>query len=187
MAQTVESAYSVGDQGSIPGLGRSPGEGNSNPLQNSCLENPMGWGAWQATVHGVTKSQTWLSDFSHSWTFLIKWYQNFCYYGEESWQTELELPLWKRSGRRAKRLWAETPTPETVFQGRNLQVKTIRNCLRAISLVLISHLVTQFNFFNVYIFIFINIEMHGKDWNRRQRNKQFKIMAFEIRADPAPL
>ena len=41
--------------GSIPGSGRSPGEGNSNPLQNSCLENPMGRGAWRATVHGVTK------------------------------------------------------------------------------------------------------------------------------------
>ena len=94
-----------------------------------------------------------IKTFFISWTFLIKWYQNFCYYGEESWQMELELPLWKRSGRRAKRLWAETPTPETVFQGRNLQVKTIRNCLRAISLVLISHLVTQFNFF-MFIFSF---------------------------------
>ena len=41
-----------------PGLGRSPGEGNGNPLQYSCLENPMDRGAWQAAVHGVTKSQT---------------------------------------------------------------------------------------------------------------------------------
>ena len=46
------------DAGSIPGLGRSPGEGNVNPLQNSCLENPMDGGAWQATVHRVTKSET---------------------------------------------------------------------------------------------------------------------------------
>ena len=46
-----------------PGSGRSPGEGNSNPLQYSCLENPMDRGAWQATVHEVTKSQTWLSDW----------------------------------------------------------------------------------------------------------------------------
>ena len=50
---------SVGDTrdlASIPGLGRSPGEGNDNPLQYSCLENPMDRGAWQATVHGVIKS-----------------------------------------------------------------------------------------------------------------------------------
>ena len=44
------------------GLGRSPGEGNGNPLQYSCLEDPMDREAWQATVHGVTKSETWLSD-----------------------------------------------------------------------------------------------------------------------------
>ena len=43
------------DMGLIPGLGRSPGEGNGYPLQDSCLENPMDRGAWRATVHGVTK------------------------------------------------------------------------------------------------------------------------------------
>ena len=65
MAQTVKaSVYNAGDLGSIPGLGRSPGEGNGNPLQYSCLENPTDRGAWQATVHGVAKSQTRLSDFS---------------------------------------------------------------------------------------------------------------------------
>ena len=52
------SAYNSGDLGSIPGLGRSPGEGNGNPLQDSCLENSMDGGAWWATVHGVTKSRT---------------------------------------------------------------------------------------------------------------------------------
>ena len=52
-----ESAYNAGDQGSIPGSGRSPGEGNGNPLQYSCLENPMDGGGWQATVHGIAKSQ----------------------------------------------------------------------------------------------------------------------------------
>ena len=52
------SACNVGDPGSIPGLGRSPGEGNGNPLQYSCLENPMDGGAWKATVHGVAKSRT---------------------------------------------------------------------------------------------------------------------------------
>ena len=59
-----------GDLGSILGLGRSPGEGNDNPLQYSCLENPMNGGAWWATVHGVAKSQTRLSNFTHSLTFL---------------------------------------------------------------------------------------------------------------------
>ena len=57
-----ESACNVGDPGSIPGLGRSPGEGNGNPLQYSCLENPMDRGAWRAAVHGVAKSQTQLSN-----------------------------------------------------------------------------------------------------------------------------
>ena len=46
---------SAGDTGSIPGLGRSPGEGNGNPFHCFCLGNPMNRGAWQATVHGVTK------------------------------------------------------------------------------------------------------------------------------------
>ena len=50
------------DVGSASGPGRSPGEGDGNPLQYSCLENPMDTGAWRATVHGVTKSQTRLSD-----------------------------------------------------------------------------------------------------------------------------
>ena len=52
----------IRDAGSIPGSGRSPGEGNGNPLQYSCLENPMDGGAWWATVHRVTKSQTQLSN-----------------------------------------------------------------------------------------------------------------------------
>ena len=53
-----ESACNVGDTGLIPGLERFPGEGNGNPLQYSCLENPMDGGTWQATAHGVAKSQT---------------------------------------------------------------------------------------------------------------------------------
>ena len=56
-----ESTCNAADPGSIPGWGRSPGEGNSNPLQYSFLENPMDRGAWWATVHRVTKSQTRLS------------------------------------------------------------------------------------------------------------------------------
>ena len=58
-----ESACNAGDLGSIPGLGRSPGEGNGYPLQYSCLENLMDRGAWQAIVHGVSKNQTRLSNF----------------------------------------------------------------------------------------------------------------------------
>ena len=59
-----EAACNAGDPGLIPGLGRSPGEGNGNPLQYSCLENPMDTGAWQPTVHGIAKSQTQLSDLA---------------------------------------------------------------------------------------------------------------------------
>ena len=50
-----ESAYNSGDPGLIPGLGRSPREGNGNPFQYSCLENPKGKGAWWATVHAVPR------------------------------------------------------------------------------------------------------------------------------------
>ena len=70
VAQTVKClAYNVGDLGSIPGLGRSSGEGNGNPLQDSCLEHPMDRGAWWATVHRVTKSRTQLSNFTFSLHF----------------------------------------------------------------------------------------------------------------------
>ena len=54
----TENVGDAGDPGSIPGLGRSLGEGNGYPLQYSCLENPTGRGAWQATVHAVAKSRT---------------------------------------------------------------------------------------------------------------------------------
>ena len=53
-----EFACNTGDPGSILGLGKSPGEGNGNPLQYSCLENSMDRGAWWVTVHGVAKNQT---------------------------------------------------------------------------------------------------------------------------------
>ena len=58
-----ESACNVGDVGSIPGSGRSLGEGNGNPHQYSCQENPMDREAWRATVHWVAKSQTRPSDY----------------------------------------------------------------------------------------------------------------------------
>ena len=64
-----ESACNAGDLGSIPGSGRSPAEGNGNPLKYSCLENSMDRGAWWAIVHGITKSQTQLSDLTLSLFF----------------------------------------------------------------------------------------------------------------------
>ena len=63
-SEVKASARNAGDLSSISGLGRFPGEGNGNPLQYSCLENPMGGGAWWAIVHGVAKSWTQLSDFT---------------------------------------------------------------------------------------------------------------------------
>ena len=62
MVSGKESACQAGDTGLIAGSGRSPGEGNGNPVQYSCLGNLMDRGAWRATVHGVTESQTWLSN-----------------------------------------------------------------------------------------------------------------------------
>ena len=61
-SDSKEPTCNAGDPGSIPGLGRSPERGHGNPLQCSCLENPMDRGAWRSTVHGVTKSWTQLSD-----------------------------------------------------------------------------------------------------------------------------
>ena len=71
-------ACNVGDLGSIPGLGRSPGEGNGNPLQYSCLENPMDRGAWRATVHRVAKSPTRLSNFTSLIFVLVMLYSFQC-------------------------------------------------------------------------------------------------------------
>ena len=63
MAQTVKNQPAKwGDLGSVPGWGRSPGEGNGNPLQYICLENPIDRGAWRAIVHGVARSWTRLSN-----------------------------------------------------------------------------------------------------------------------------
>ena len=67
-SDSKEPTCNAGDPGSIPGLGRSTGERNGNPLQYSCLENPMDGGASRATVHGVTKSRTQLSCFTFTYT-----------------------------------------------------------------------------------------------------------------------
>ena len=69
-SEVKASACSAGDLGSIPGSGRSPGEGNGNPLQYSCLENPMDGGAWWATVYRVAKSRTRLSDLTFTFLYV---------------------------------------------------------------------------------------------------------------------
>ena len=73
-SDSKESLCNAGDLSPILGLGKSPGEENGNPLQYSCLENPMDGGAWWAAVHGVAKSRTQLSDFTFTFHF-------FEYYG----------------------------------------------------------------------------------------------------------
>ena len=89
-----ESTCNAGDLALIPGLEWSPGEGNGNPLQYSCLENPMDRGAWQATVHGVSMSQTQLSDFHFHVQFLLShtviWESKF--YKCSQWAPLLFLP-----------------------------------------------------------------------------------------------
>ena len=79
---------SARDVGSIPQSGRYPGGGHGNPLQSSCPENPMDRGACQATVHGVSKSQTWLTDFHFLCCSQVRFCP--CAYPVSLWSTELE-------------------------------------------------------------------------------------------------
>ena len=79
-----ESACNARDMGLIPGWRRSPGEGHGNPLQYSCLQNPMDGGAWQATVHRVTKSWTWLTWLSTVKCVLDSANQSACLCNSES-------------------------------------------------------------------------------------------------------
>ena len=69
-SDSKESACNAGDPCLIPGMGRSPGERNGNPLQYSCLENSMDRGVWLATVHGVAKSWTWLSNYAYFYIYI---------------------------------------------------------------------------------------------------------------------
>ena len=79
------------DWGSIPGSERSPGVGNGNPLQYSCLENPMDRGAWRETVHRVTKSQTWLSTHTqHSAAAVVLW--GFSHYTKSCGRDTASVP-----------------------------------------------------------------------------------------------
>ena len=68
MCFSINNPASAGDLGLIPGSGRFPAERNDNPLQYSCLENPLDRGAWQATVHGVSKNQTQLRTHEMKWS-----------------------------------------------------------------------------------------------------------------------
>ena len=93
-----ESTCIVGDLGLIPELGRSPGEGTGYPLQYSGLENSMDRGAWQATVHGVAKSWTGLSDFHFHWPYgssgnCLFYHSNSSFYGSCSWSSLLKIGL----------------------------------------------------------------------------------------------
>ena len=84
---------------SIPGLGRSPEEGNSSPPQYSCLENPMDRGAWWAIVHGVAKSQTWLSDWPTNQQHkmhLRNFFYLYKYFIVSRWNTEIYILLWRQ-------------------------------------------------------------------------------------------
>ena len=83
------SAGDTGDVGSVHGLGRSPGGGNSNPLQYSCLKNPMDRGARWAAVHGVAKSRTRLSDFTFTFTLLNQGFFHLPF----KYFLKLDLPL----------------------------------------------------------------------------------------------
>ena len=90
-----ESACSAGDLGSIPGLGRSPGEENGNPFQYPCLENLMDRRAWGAAVHGVTKSRTRLSDWTELNTLQYSCLENsidrWVWRVKHNWATQFHL------------------------------------------------------------------------------------------------
>ena len=96
------STYNAGDPGSVPGLGRSPGEGNGNPLQYSCLENSMDGGTWWAAVHGVPKSWTWLSDFTFTLplsSMQTQWLRYYLYKrNHQDWKGRCTR-LWPSTGR----------------------------------------------------------------------------------------
>ena len=120
------SVYNAGDQGSSPGLGRSPGEGNGSPLQYYCLENPMDRGAWQVTVSGVAKSWTRLSDFTSLWRSqgkntevvchsLLQW-TTFC----QTLERLLRVP-W--TAKRSNKSILKEISPECSLEGLMLKLK----------------------------------------------------------------
>ena len=116
----------TGYAGSIPGLGRSPG-GNGNPLQYSCLKNFMLRGAWQATVHGVKKSQTWLSDQAHT-NFMSQilnlW---FFFFYQEYYQEFPGSPVVRALHSSLQRFnsWSGTKIPQTTWHGQKKKKKRV--------------------------------------------------------------
>ena len=91
--------------GLIPGLRRSPGEGNGKPLQYSCLENPKNRGAWRAIIHGITKSQTQLSYWGHTRYLVSKFQHNFYSYDSQSITPSPDLSLISRFTFQVKYIW----------------------------------------------------------------------------------
>ena len=91
-SEVKASACNVGDLDAIPGLGRSPGEGNGNPLQYYCLENPMGRGAWWAILYRVANSRTLLSNFT-SLHFLIIKIEHFFLVNEGNSNSQVDMEL----------------------------------------------------------------------------------------------
>ena len=104
VSDSKESTCNAGDPGSIPGSGRSPGEGNDYPLHYFSLENSMDRGAWQTTIHGVSKSQTGLSDehLHSSWFITVNEYEAGSVkktgtwgqiWGEQVWASRNSIPV----------------------------------------------------------------------------------------------
>ena len=115
------SAYNVGDLGSIPGSRRFPGEGNGTPLQYSCLENPKDGGSWWATVHGVAKSRTRLSNFTF---FPFYWQAYITYEIKEQTGDKVSCPKEPAKKGVAEEVWEE-PGPDSdmgVWQAWNVMV-----------------------------------------------------------------
>ena len=90
------------DMGLIPGLGRSLGREYGNPLLYSCLENPIDRGAWWATVHGVTKSRTWLKQLSMHTRDKVKWLWE---YGILAWRIPMDRGAWQATVHEVAKSW----------------------------------------------------------------------------------
>ena len=147
----------AGDLGSIPRLGRSPGEGNGYPLQYSCLENPMNRGDWHATVHGVIKSQTQLNNFHYELSFLVQvmilsighscTISRLCVCVQMLSHVQLFVTSWNIAyqaslsmGFLRQEYWSGLPFPPPgifLIQGSNLHLLCLLHCRRV--LYLLSH------------------------------------------------
>ena len=126
------SACNVGGLGSIPGLGRYPGEGNGNPLQYSCLDNPMDRGALWATVHQlVAKSRTQLSDFTFTFIFTLHMWRNYPECSRETERCmqsiwEISCKTWKKSLRDLEDKHVQK-SPNGYFKGKKCERMGERN------------------------------------------------------------